>query len=231
MHIRMVHGNIQADVYGNAYVTIAATEAAEDASAGFLHPPDRYPSVHLKDRRGQISLTYGDMMRDIVHTPLSRRAWVLQETMLSPRMIQFTSNQLYLECRSCIWPDDGRPGHSFNLRPKAFLHRSSPTQPRGEWCRDWHDLVKIYMRCDLTYVTDKLIALAGITAELVRRTVRSPIHGVWRESLAEDLLWRRTPRGTLVPIEGTEVPGWSWAAYTGEIDYAASYVGHQYEDF
>jgi hypothetical protein len=80
-------------VFGSAYCTIAAT-SAENWEEGFLAPEPLRDSIHDGGIRGILK-----HFQDYVDAgPLNQRAWVLQERVLSRRIIHFTKNGIYWTC-------------------------------------------------------------------------------------------------------------------------------------
>jgi hypothetical protein len=113
-----------AKVYSNAVVTIAAV-AAEDSTEGcFVVKAAARPSipVALPEPASEQSTTVfirreTDSYHDITtsalfsNLPLSRRAWVLQERLLSTRILLYTNCELVFECRSDLWCECGSFPH------------------------------------------------------------------------------------------------------------------------
>ncbi|KAF1914234.1 heterokaryon incompatibility protein-domain-containing protein [Ampelomyces quisqualis] len=114
------------EVFGNAFLTIAATSATDSGSQP-LFPAKTQPfKIQATDNKGQLSKVYVreqpnhysfkapfdegshmnewelpfNMSKDAnVHTPLLKRAWAYTERLLSPRVIHFTKSEMILECR------------------------------------------------------------------------------------------------------------------------------------
>lgn len=92
-----------ADVYENAYCTIAATGSKGDQEGIFIQRskqdvcPLRYNGADTS-----ITATYIEddvaVMLELHKSPLSTRAWTLQERLLSRRMIHFTESRVIWEC-------------------------------------------------------------------------------------------------------------------------------------
>jgi hypothetical protein len=93
------------DVFASAYCTIAATSAV-DSNAGFLarNRGDEY--VRVQDARGNqvcICTHMDDFEDDVENAGLNKRAWVMQERVLSRRTIHFTANGAYWECGGGVY--------------------------------------------------------------------------------------------------------------------------------
>lgn len=94
-------------IYSNAYLTVAATRA-KDSSEGFLGPRiDRTfteldytrNDLHGKALAFNLPLRAEHVKRDYINLPdepLSKRAWSLQERVLSHRVLIYGSDQMYL---------------------------------------------------------------------------------------------------------------------------------------
>jgi hypothetical protein len=93
------------NVYRCAVINIAASVASNSDMACF---PDQGPSIpkpciietSWTDTANDSYLLYHNEFRDhiIDDMPLSKRAWVLQELLLAPRVLYLTGAQLFWEC-------------------------------------------------------------------------------------------------------------------------------------
>lgn len=89
----------------------------------------------------------------------------------------------------------------------------------------WFQVLYDYGRRQLTYSSDKLVAISGIASQLadtaqslgVPTKDRIYLCGLWKGCLADCLLW--VPGEVFLPAkaEGYRAPTWSWAAWDGEI--------------
>jgi hypothetical protein len=72
-----------------------------------------------------------------------------------------------------------------------------------------------YMALDLTKQTDVLPAISGCATVVAERTKEKYVAGMWRGTLASDLLWYNTTGSHLRVKERSEkwtAPTWSWAS-------------------
>ena len=92
-------------VYTNSFITISAARARH-SNEGFLHdissPPISEPAFRLPfacpgGELGSVILSTG-----LVKSPISERAWTLQEYVLSRRVLQFTDAGLHWTCREAV---------------------------------------------------------------------------------------------------------------------------------
>lgn len=91
------------DIFSSAYCVLAAS-SAEGMWTGFLSPRKDRTVIPLSTGGSKpeyslfITETTDDFEKDVINSPLAKRAWVLQERALARRTIYFTNNQTYFEC-------------------------------------------------------------------------------------------------------------------------------------
>jgi len=154
---------------------------------------------------------------------------------LSPHVLHFTADELVWECnegsgcechpelvREPWWElalDDNRfskMDHHSCLPPDRSALLSSKSNQSSASILRWHRVVEEYSRLQLTYHRDKLPALAGIATQMSHRTGYCYMRGLWRETIAIDLLW-------YVNVDKNDFsqrllePSWSWASLPSEI--------------
>ena len=86
-------------VFSSAYCTIAAN-AAKNWEEGFLRrdSPPQF-TEQIKDGRSMYSCNTEDNFKDhVTNSGLNKRAWVLQERVLSRRILHFTEDHTYFAC-------------------------------------------------------------------------------------------------------------------------------------
>lgn len=206
-----------ANVYSNAVLTIAASRTA--GASLFSKAPNEYVSK-LAQTVGGVDI-YTRKTLDHGHgaqtLPLLTRAWVLQERLLSPRVVHFTDQELIWECMEHVTCECSAirslwsPGHvpfEKSILHEPLLARLAARDVQQQWWR----LVEEYSRLQLTRERDKLPAIAGAARRVSAYRGGMYLAGLWRDGLLLDLLWQR--RGTLAledePIR--DIPSWSWIA-------------------
>ncbi|KAJ4288731.1 hypothetical protein N0V88_007265 [Collariella sp. IMI 366227] len=258
-------------IYQNAIFTIAAQSAAGVADGLFnatMHPLARMAckidftaTLRKPDQHG-VGNAY--FVLDTSTEPanyLSGRGWVLQESILAPRMLLFGA-QMRWRCveeeMSEIRPvptqyyfippnsgfDESSESRTQSLRGHIYITDDDDTPPTATTaatfkaesaCASWRQMVFDYTRRGLTFPTDVLRALVGLSRTYSEALRLTYLAGLWKESLIDDLAWfvdwetehRTSPLPTKPPYWTGEmlihnlpsltqirksVPSWSWAA-------------------
>jgi hypothetical protein len=225
------------EIYSSAHFTILASASAtcqdsflelkQREMCSSMKVPMREESgpivyVRLAASRNRIpGQTMGDEGQSAVH----RRGWVLQETLLSKRLVEFNHNIVTVSCLETILQEDG---HQPNDR--SILHW------RREWSdifsgRDtldvrrlgelWHAVIDKYTIRQLTNEADRLPAVAGLASSLLKvgPSINAYWAGLWKNTFARDLAWRCS----LQPVPSSRPTGasWTWASVKGHVEWFA----------
>jgi hypothetical protein len=220
---------LMCSVYSNSWVNFAAT-AARDGHGGLFHNNSPLVQSCLL-KTSWTGLQPGEYLcvdetawqRRIEDGPLNKRAWVLQERLLAPRTIHFAYDQIWWSCLSgencCEAFPTGTLTTSWIASPSIAALLKTSKEDLISCNEAWLTIVKAYTKLDLTYGSDKLIALAGI-AEVANRAMKLPktdyLAGIWRSDLLVDLLWRMANAGSRRATT-YRAPSWSWASTDGEV--------------
>ena len=162
-------------------------------------------------------------------SPLSKRAWVLQERLLSPRTLHYTKTQLFWECReskACEISPHPYP----KIRRNTFDHFEAPTYTYLESThqlygldveplhRHWPKIIEKYTDTSMTKLEDKLVAISGLARQVYSITKDKYCAGIWRADLVTQLLWRlQRPQHEIdLPYRA---PSWSWASTEGKVEF------------
>jgi hypothetical protein len=160
-------------------------------------------------------------------SPLLERGWVVQEQLLSRRVVYFGHDEVHFECREKVYREsdwelfidrEGRPGG----RVWGNLGLSSHI------CDVWDTVVHMYTERSLTMATDKLPALAGLARRHCDDTGDDYKAGLFVSSLLWQLQWlgRRDSDAIDDDCSSTRyiAPTWSWASYDGPVRFNSHYI-------
>ncbi|KAI0106422.1 heterokaryon incompatibility protein-domain-containing protein [Nemania sp. FL0031] len=246
------------DVYEGAALTIAAMAATSDRSG--LYSDSMFQDVAVDgaagaDRVGKmyIAPAYPRGLRmtaplygELEDCKWNSRGWVMQERLLSRRIVYFGQHQIFWECHE---EDDSSPTtlpqkRSYNIAPPAWISygtkalildglkksRKAYVSPSDRTLGNvWGRIIQHYSNTQLTKQGDKLVAMEGIAQALRIRIPHSKyLCGHWEQLLLMDeggLFWR-----ALVPTSRDDhswnawpgAPSWSWACYPGQISWPCS---------
>jgi hypothetical protein len=202
-------GNM-ASVYRNAFFTISAAAAADHSEGCF--------AAAGKASGGN----------------LSSRGWVLQEQLLSPRILEYGAGVVRWECISQSKDSNQELFHNgetprFNdvkndlekihFKRALYGFRSTSMSLEQQAYISWQKIVASYSKRTLTKDSDKLMAVLGI-ANFLGMTLKDEfVAGLWKGHLYRDLLWTST--GTArTRVKTVEFPTWSWASLSGTVSYS-----------
>lgn len=209
---------LMADVYSNAYITIAATASA-DGNGGLFRPhmewEDENTGLRARWIDGHDDHVVDSSVPQLVNKraiyeplPLLGRGWCLQERMLSSRVLHFRHNSVTLECKAGGFCECGETGF-FKIKQIAFVQRTRPYLFGA-----WTSLMREYSTLALTKSSDKLVAIMGLARTVGRLYGLDDtdyVAGMWRQTITMELLWfTQTPGATLAAEY--RAPSWSWAA-------------------
>lgn len=229
------------EYYGNAICTIAALASVDGLGGCFKsrNPLRMLECVVNSSNERSLRISAHQPMRyefDSNLAPLHKRAWVVQERLLSRRTLYYGSTGLYWECRTAStaeWRPDGiaavPPTQKDQNRPvdKSLKRHywdldkvSDSAENIWDFHRLWYGIVEIYTGAFLTFPTDKLIAIAGLVAPLEKRFDLSFQAGIWSRYSTIDLIWkvdvmktRKSQHQEHPPRRlPNEAPTWSWAS-------------------
>jgi hypothetical protein len=158
------------EYYENALVCISAASATT-CNDGFLQPrsgnpyrrgPFKLPYRNSNHVMGSIKLvTYSDYSEAL--EPTSNRAWTMQESLLSPRLLSYSYQTLAWSCQRVNHTDGGpnREWHDFTQR-RNWKNSRTLGQSRSSVIKYWKELVESYSKRSLTKPRDKLLAISGL---------------------------------------------------------------------
>ena len=237
------------DIYKYSLITIAATNA-EDSAAGFLRERTSEVHCHFGVEHNRAIPVYirprieWYCFADIVG-PLTQRAWVLQERLLTARTLHFGGQQMMWQCKTKTLaegfrdtdpvPEGQIPGtdnyfpgpettDSKHGSPKAIHGEALPRSKISYHDVDdiyekWYRVVGEYAILKLTKHTDRLPAIAGIARQVQLRTDDIYLAGLWKSDIPRGLHWWYGGQLS-VPVRPSvpQAPSWSWAALSLAID-------------
>lgn len=234
-----------ASVYSNAYVTNCAANAGT-CSEGFLKSrgdvnsglesslgddlmkmPYKCPNGDLGNILFREESPYLSMWE-----PISKRAWTLQERLLSPRTLIYGSRLIW-QCHTAQYSDGGIEDWMFDVLGSGHRRFSSgafgstkPTRQTGidffslrQVFQVWYNTVQEYTRRELTLSTDKLPAIAGMAKAFHDITGDIYLAGLWKSNLAHDLMWSSNPATKFATPSVWRAPSWSWASIDNGVSF------------
>jgi hypothetical protein len=234
---------LMSSVYGHSMLTIAIlsiktqvgrlSDDLSNVSSLICQIKARWTDVASED----CYIFEDSMWQDCVSfAPLNRRAWVLQERILSKRILYVHETQYFWECHqqtACeVFPVQMPP--QMRCTPGKISHKEARPNieqivvDHHDYKQDpyffWKRVVEKYTLCELTRAEDKLIAVSGLAQRVAAITNDSYLAGLWARHLEVQLMWQVQDPPTAkfpVPVSPEDscyrAPSWSWASVDGNV--------------
>ena len=234
--------HLMSSVYRFATLNIAASVAADSEAGCFadrstsMVKPCTVQSAWVDCHNNSYLLYYDNFWEDaFADMPLMKRAWVVQELLLAPRILHLGGTQLFWECyelKACETYPEGVPS---SLQPSSIsreaiggllnnavcrsggIESGSKTNPKDELWNLWKGIVELYSTKRLTYTSDKLVALSGIAKLMEQALDDQYCAGLWRKRLVTQLFWSCEEEERRPRPKPYRAPSWSWASLDGRI--------------
>lgn len=219
-------------VYANCYLNLSA-DASTDGAGGLFR--DREPSVHRTfivpssqrhgDDNGPSYCCYiPRWLEQVERAPLKGRAWVTQERFLSPRILHFSADQAHWECVEVLTSEGAPDGFFMDSatfsKTDAFSQGSASgetPEAAGQKIQQlWHRLIDAYSHAQLTFISDRPIAVAGLASTFSHFLGLEPadyLCGLWRPRFVQSLMWMAYWGPGRAPDAAS--PSWSWLSVRG----------------
>ena len=232
------------NIYRNAILVRAAgTSTTLDRRSGFLGPRKGHSIQFV----GKLSYSQAPLpldvyaMPDICHfrvalvdDPLSHRGWAYQERLLARRFLAYNPPEMLWECESSKLCECGKYKkhnnsmggiHDYSL--KSLLGHSSTEEIYTAWLAQ---VVFLYSEWKLTFNSDKLPALSGVSSLFQERLQDEYLAGLWKGDLVRGLGWSsRSQEAHLVP-DRYQAPSWSWAEVNGGVSFGLGSIDNMFAD-
>ncbi|KAI9170603.1 HET-domain-containing protein [Paramyrothecium foliicola] len=219
--------SLMSEVFHGAALVLAPVTSPDTQEGCFLDSVAQPAYYQYSTQEGEHSIELRVPVLKPNLVPLSKRAWVLQETLLARRLVFFTDNQLYWQCRTCSQFEDGfiRNNYDYQITNDSCIRPH--TFGDSKRARDyWWTWVGDYTSREFSYGSEWMAALAGLTHYFSEQTGLQPLLGLWNdELLGVDLGWSlydrvghieentgHHPHGFKLSELGS-LPSWSWFRY------------------
>ncbi|KAF5541427.1 tol [Fusarium mexicanum] len=216
-----------ADVYQHSFLTIAATKSHDGSQGCFSETSHQYVAklvpgykdIYVRHQLPLFPNHWGQLDENDGY-PLLNRAWIYQEMRLSPRVLHFCNEEVIWVCQTSQRSESGCNDTDYNdgksFKPTLFSCVNDTLRDKAQFT--WHRTVQEYSRLNLTYESDKTIALAGVAQRMQRtRPDDRYLAGIWEQYLPLDLLWMVWPTPKVEKPRLARYPSWSWASVKSQV--------------
>ncbi|KAF8849450.1 HET-domain-containing protein [Acephala macrosclerotiorum] len=225
--------NMMLKIYKHAYCNIAGTHGKSNTGLFRSRDPMSWSTDLRLTAYGPISGTFRLLrshkwQEEIDNAPLNRRGWVIQERLISSRIVNFASEQVFWDCyelQSCEADPKGIFLYHYNNTvnqdtSKKFQGPLEILRTRQHFLNKWAVIAHQYSNSELSFPEkDKIIAISSLAQHLQEKWQIEYCAGLWRKpALESQLYWRPAPPNPSRSKARTpRAPSWSWLAYDGGV--------------
>jgi hypothetical protein len=215
-------------IYRNAEVTISVRDNPSSSATGFISSDGKSPYSSCDWNGLRISEQLSICVDPLWTLPpeiIDSRAWVLQERLLSRRMLHFSRSMLAWECSNSTYQDN----FHYRLPLTSNPSRASKWElfHLERWDESWlykyrFSIVQDYSHRTLTKPQDKFPALSGLASLFAKFFKSSYIAGLWEKRFVLTMCWEveeTEERTSDTPTTSWIAPSWSWASCQGIIHW------------
>jgi hypothetical protein len=209
---------LMSNIYSFAVLNISAT-TSPNCFAGFLHP--REPIAIFDDK--YLAPARYPWKVEIDQSVTNSRAWVLQERLLSQRIVHFARQQIFWECQTTVHAESGddqanSDGFKRVLKDVGLPHGLNQNagifsdETKEGLHKRWYWLIEQYTMRGMSVFTDKLPAISALAREFSSKIKGEYKAGLFDNDLERGLLWYVTDPGKTIRPCTYRAPSWSWAS-------------------
>ncbi|KAK3402148.1 heterokaryon incompatibility protein-domain-containing protein [Sordaria brevicollis] len=219
-------------VYSNSYCNMSAADANSCSGSLVKARKTSLIAPAVAEHNDKKCIVWDPIFwrREVILALVNTRGWVLQERVLSPRVLHFGKRQIIWECcehsaaesfPAGVHPRIFESQHTLSKERDLFFDTKRTYADReGEELKLyylWANLVESYSACKLTFQSDKLVACSGLAKIIQARIKDKYVVGMWRRYLEHELLWVPRPLGASQK-KTNHLPSWTWASLDGRCE-------------
>jgi Heterokaryon incompatibility protein (HET) len=213
-------------VYGNAFVTLSAA-GAPNCQAGIFFPRSPRSPVSLRF----LAFNNNDMVDGYVYVdipfrrfslsddePIDKRAWTLQERLLSPRLVKYGTYAISWECHSASLAEFDAAVKTDSLK----FYRLPRLLTTDHWMR----VIEDYSSRNITFIEDRIPAISGIVQQFQKCLKMRYVAGLWDSKSDHTILLRLLIWHVVFDTEQqwnnmARLPGptWSWLSVNTPVSW------------
>lgn len=190
-----------ASIYQNAEITISVRDNTSSSPGGFLQELHHKPSKSCIISDGLTICNeffdYHPLQSPIPQGRVDGRGWILQEKLLSRRLLHFGAGKLIFQCCTDVHLDSVH----YNFPANAYYSTRYAAKKPLDQLKDsdaqevrmyWYEIVEDYSTRDLTKRDDRLPALSGLARVFTKVLHEDYVAGLWSKDLGRGLCWKAT---------------------------------------